>query len=718
MRQPEFLTRYSQSRGFVLGRATHPRFTPSGRVLFLRSGATDRTQSLYEWRGGRAVLLADPATVSGGRTQRLSPAEKARNERARQVGTGFTDFLPRPRPRPRPRPEPRPDRATPGDEQVLLPLAGRLFLLSLNSGRCRSLPLAGGVIDPHWSPDGRRLAYVRGHDLYMAEAGSWRERRLTSGGSVDVTHGVAEFVAQEEMGRSSGFSWSPDGESLVYEEADHRGVEAWYLSDPLHPDAEPQKQFYPRPGHRNVKARLWFLDLRTGAAARRLPWPSWAEYLAAVRWDKRGGLTVQLQDRAQQRLELLAWDPRRPELRPLLRQTAASWVPLNQEQPVWLDRQRFLFLGEREGRSKVCVWSGGVARTLDAGHAADVDELVGLSQDRSRVLVVEDSKPGLPSLRWIPVNGKDPAHDLAGGQGVTDVHLSERGDRVVAIQADDQTMPRAVVLQPGKPIEQLSDTALEPDGLPDLHFEEIGDYRTVWMAPRNGVSGRKLPVILEVYGGPTKVQVAHNARSWLLDQWLADQGFFVVSADNRGTGGRGRAWEAAVYGKFGSVPLHDQAEALQGLLARHPEMDGDRVGIWGWSFGGYLSAEAVLRRPDVFKAAVAGAPVTDWADYDSHYTERYMGLLPRAAAAYREAELPHLAPGLSRPLLLVHGSADDNVYYRNSLKLSEALLRAGKPHELLTLPGITHSFRPDVDMTRELWSRTLEFYRRHLGAGS
>jgi dipeptidyl-peptidase-4 len=233
--------------------------------------------------------------------------------------------------------------------------------------------------------------------------------------------------------------------------------------------------------------------------------------------------------------------------------------------------------------------------------------------------------------------------------------------------------------------------------------------------PQQLSAGFKYPVILDVYGGPTKVQVAHNRRNWLMDQWLAEQGFVVVAIDNRGTPGRGRAWEEAVYGKFDSLPLQDQVNALKALGARHPELDLERVGIWGWSFGGYLAAQAVLQRPDFFKAALAGAPVTDWADYDTHYTERYLGTPQSQPAAYQKSNLISLAPNLKRPLLLVHGSADDNVYYRHSLKLSDALFRAGRPYELLTLPGITHSFRADVTITERLWSRSVQFFKSHLG---
>ena len=248
-----------------------------------------------------------------------------------------------------------------------------------------------------------------------------------------------------------------------------------------------------------------------------------------------------------------------------------------------------------------------------------------------------------------------------------------------------------------------------------MKVEKVGDYWTAIVRPRDFDAKKKYPVIVDVYGGPKHLHVVQAMRNWLVPQWLADQGFIVVAIDNRGTPGRGREWERAIYQKFGTVPLEDQVKGLQALCAKFPELDGERVGIVGWSFGGYMAANGVLRRPDVFKAAVAGAPVTDWEDYDTHYTERYLGLLPESRKAYDEASLIPLAKDLKRPLLLVHGTADDNVYYRHTLKLSDALFRAGKDFETLALPGITHMVSADPTVMERLWAKTATFFKTHLG---
>ena len=278
-------------------------------------------------------------------------------------------------------------------------------------------------------------------------------------------------------------------------------------------------------------------------------------------------------------------------------------------------------------------------------------------------------------------------------------------------------MPRTAVYRAdGSSVGVLPSVAAEPDLKLNVAVAKVAsDYYAAVVRPKNFDPKKKYPVIVDVYGGPKHLHVVQAMRNWLVPQWLADQGFIVVAVDNRGTPGRGREWEKAIYQKFGTVPLEDQVKGLHALCDKFPELDRDRVGIVGWSFGGYMAANGVLRRPDVFKAAVAGAPVTDWEDYDTHYTERYMGLLPESKKAYDDASLLPLAKNLKRPLLLVHGTADDNVYYRHSLKLADALFRAGRPFEALPLPGVTHMYSVDPVVMERLWSKTAMFFKTHLG---
>lgn len=703
LRQPEFLREYSETRGYLLGRPVKPKITPQGRVLYLRSGAKNRSQSLFEWNPklGREKLLLAPETLLKGKSEKLSPEEKARNERKRQLGTGFTEYL-----------------VSPDGGRLLLPLSGGLYVYDFATAKTRKLPIQGSVIDPQWSPNGQRVAYVRDYDVYVYDLGSGREMAATRGGTIELTHGLAEFVAQEEMRRLSGYVWAPDSNGLAFEEADHRGVEVWHISDPMHPENPPQQQYYPRPGKANVKARLGIVRLGDP----RVTWVRWGpgiEYLAGMKWHARGGLTLQLQDRLQRLLRLVRVNPESGAVATLLEERHPRWVPLHQKLPIWLeDGKRFVFLKQRGDRQALCLWEQGKVRFLDPDQHYDITEVVGYNKPVDAVLLRVDRLAGNPELMWVPLSGgkTPPLPDLS---GIQEAEMAKNSGAVVVGEQSDNEFPRLVYVPASGPPQPLPGKGVEPTLTVRSHFEMVTaagrEYSTVWLTPQDFQAGKRYPVIVDVYGGPTKIQVAHNKRAWLVDQWLAEQGFVVVAIDNRGTPGRGRAWETAVYGEFNEIPLADQTLALQALGANHPEFDLERVGIWGWSFGGYLSAQAVLQRPEFFKAAVAGAPVTDWADYDTHYTERYLGTPKSNPNAYTRSNLLNQASSLTRPLLLVHGSADDNVYYRHSLRLSDALFRAGQPFELLTLPGITHSYRADVEVTHQLWTRIVSFFRRNLG---
>jgi dipeptidyl-peptidase-4 len=301
--------------------------------------------------------------------------------------------------------------------------------------------------------------------------------------------------------------------------------------------------------------------------------------------------------------------------------------------------------------------------------------------------------------------------------GVHSAVWSRDGSVMVRSSSGPKGLRRTyVVKEGGQPVE-LPSVAVEPPFTPTTEVLKVGPGEGFWCSvtrPRAFDPMKRYPVIVDVYAGPGVQRVTSSMGSHFMPQWLADQGFIVVSMDGRGTPGRGRAWERAIRGSFGTIPLEDQAAALKALGERFPELDLERVGISGWSFGGYMSALAVLRKPDVFKAGVAGAPVSDWHDYDTHYTERYLGLPAENTAGYNESSLLTYARDLRRPLLVVHGTRDDNVYFIHSLKLSDALFRAGKEHEVLPLAGFTHMVA-DPLVRERLEERIVRFFRKHLG---
>jgi dipeptidyl-peptidase-4 len=263
---------------------------------------------------------------------------------------------------------------------------------------------------------------------------------------------------------------------------------------------------------------------------------------------------------------------------------------------------------------------------------------------------------------------------------------------------------------------ELRSVAERPPWAPRVELTTVGPrhFRAALVRPHDFDPRRRYPVMVYVYAGPHTLQVRATAFNYLMPQWIADQGMVVVMLDGRGTPGRGRAWERVLKGNFIRVPLADQVAGLEALGARYPELDLGRVGIFGWSFGGYFTAMALMQRPEVFTAGVAGAPVVDWRDYDAHYTERFLGLPDRDAAGYQASSVLTYAARLERPLLLIHGTADDNVYPVHSMKLCQALENADKEFEFVPLVGKTHGVS-DPAATFALYARIARFFRLHLG---
>ncbi len=576
-----------------------------------------------------------------------------------------------------------------------------------------------GVIDPKFSPDGRAVSYVRDHDVFVYDLAKQAEQRVTTSGSEKKPHGLAEFVAQEEMHRFSGYWWAPDSRAMVYQESDPAGVEVWHVCDPMRPELPPQPMPYPRPGKANVAVRLGIIPATGGDTV----WIDWDAkkypYLARVRWGKTGPLTILVQTREQDEIALLQVDPKTGKTAALLTERDPAWVDLPDDVPRWLPQDGgFLWVSEQEGgpRLELRDTAGHFVRAVvpaDAGFQGLVD----FDPRAGRVVYRASTDPTQSHLWRVSLEGGKPER-LTKEAGLHAAAFSRDHSVYVHTAAPADAMPRATVRRAdGTAIAVLPSVAEEPPFRPSAEVLKVGEgegYYAGVVRPRDFKPGLKYPVILHVYGGPTHQVVTAAMGTRLIDQWLADQGFVVASVDNRGTPGRSRAWEKAVYDKFGSVPLADQVAGLKALGAKFPEMDLSRVGAYGWSFGGYLAALAVMREPDVFKAAVAGAPVVDWLDYDTHYTERYLGLPDKHAEAYREASLLTYAKDLRRPLLLLHGTADDNVYFRHTLRLTNELFREGRDFELLPLPGLTHMV-PDPVVMRRMYGKFAAYFRCHLG---
>ncbi|HWO26006.1 MAG TPA: DPP IV N-terminal domain-containing protein [Kofleriaceae bacterium] len=680
---------------FRLGVPTPLAITRDGAVLFRRTPPREFASDLYELAAdGTVRTLATVAELLGQADEQLSDAEKARRERTRTATRGVVDI------------GVSDDGAT-----VMIPLGGVFHVVDRASGARTTIDPGGPAYDPQLSPDGSAIAFVRDGSLWVAPKQGAPKRIAEPPAGFE--YGVAEFVAQEELGRRRGYWWSPDSKSIVFQRTDARGVDTLYVADPRHNERPPVPFKYPRAGRPNAATDLGVVSA-AGGAPRWLTWDLAKHgYIADVQWPKGGPLAALVLEREQTEAVLLAFDPASGASRVLLTERDDAWLNVNAGAPKWLeDGSGFLWMTERKGdfTLELRAPDGALVRELTTPELG-LRSLVGLE---ARAAIVEaGTRATHQDVFRIPLDGGAPVQ-LTGGEGVASAR-AKHGVIVVdtAREAGGRT---TIVIGPGGRRE-LPSVAEEPRLVPTTVLETVQlggrTHHVAITRPRAFDRARRYPVLLKVYGGPHVATVLAARDSYVMDQWYADAGFIVVRTDNRGTPNRGRAWERAVLRDLVTVPLEDQVGALVALGARHPELDLSRTGVFGWSFGGYMAAMAALLRPDVFKAAIAGAPVTDWSLYDTAYTERYMKLPADNADGYRATSALTHAGKLARPLLLIHGLTDDNVHFAHTLALIEALYIAAKRAEVITLSATHMVPDPKLNLARE--QIQVEFFRQHLG---
>ncbi|MGV9221785.1 prolyl oligopeptidase family serine peptidase [Streptomyces albogriseolus] len=696
-----FPRRHARTLRFTLGAPRSFSVAPDGsRVVFLRSGSgTDRANALWvlDTDGGGERVAADPRALLGGASERLSAEERARRERSREGGAGIVGYAT--------------DAAV---ELAAFALSGRLFTAELRAGTARELPTPGPVIDPRPSPDGRHVAYVAQGALRVVSAEGADDRALTTPEAEDVAYGLAEFVAAEEMSRSRGFWWSPESDRLLVARVDDTPVRRWWISDPAHPDREPHPVRYPAAGTPNADVRLFVVDLagaRTEVSWDRARYP----YLARVHWSAAGAPLLLVQARDQRAQLILAVDPDTGATRMVHADEDPDWLELFPGVPCWSPSGQLVRIADEGGARRLTVGE----RPL-TGPQLHIRAVLDVSADDVLVAASAGAEAATPEIGEVHVYR---VNEL-GVERVSEepgVHTAVRSGGVTVLVSATLDRPgsRVRVLRDGKQTATVPSYAEDPGLSPRVTLTQGGARRIpcAVLMPRDYAGDTPLPVLMDPYGGPhgQRVTAAHNPH--LTSQWFADQGFAVIVADGRGTPGRSPAWEKSVKDDIAAVVLQDQVDALQALAGDFP-LDLDRVAIRGWSFGGYLAALAALRRPDVFHAAVVGAPVTDLRLYDTHYQERYLGHPDEQPEVYRRNSLIDDA-GLvdaaeqHRPMMIIHGLADDNVVVAHSLRLSSALLAAGRPHEVLPLSGVTH-MTPQEEVAENLLRLQLGFLKRAL----
>ncbi len=703
-----FLRQWALTRGFSLGRPRNITVTPSGdAILFLRSEPRSVVHNLYSYdvATGKERVLLTADRLLGGADEKLSAEEKARRERMRQSARGIVSYS-----------------LSEDGTKILVPLGSKVFLYDRVKDTSTQLPISpGAIIDPRLSRAGNWMGWVRDDNLWAMPLSQPQEVQITRSADEFRSNGTSEFVAQEEMARFEGYWFSPAEDYVVYQSTDNTGVEKLTIADPMRPENAAQSPFYPRVGKTNATVTLISQSLK-GSQQEVIRWDHEAfPYLTTVKWPKNGPLTIVVQNREQTHQQVLAVDHVTGATKLLIDENDDAWLNIEQSVPRWLDDgSGFLWISDSSGESRLELRSpqGTLVREITPAGLG-FRGLMSLDE-KARVAYVSASAEPTESHVWrVPLDEGSKPTQLTHGPGLYGASFGK--DHSVYVLSSNTLkgeISNVVYKADGTKVGELKSVAENAPFTPTYELVTLPgphEFRASVVRPRNFDKTRKYPVLLNVYGGPTSQTVTATLQGQLLKQWYADHGFIVVSSDNRGTPGRDRAWERATKNNFIDIPLQDQVTAITQLGEKFPEMDTTRVGVWGWSFGGYFSAMATMRRPDVFKCGVAGAPVCNFADYDTHYTERYLGLPDKNAEGYKACDVLTYCKDLSVPLMIVHGTADDNVYFMHALKMADSLFKSGKQFEFLPLPGFTHMV-PDPVVKERLETRVVDFFIRNLGS--
>ncbi|TQM05651.1 dipeptidyl-peptidase IV [Pseudoxanthomonas sp. 3HH-4] len=683
---------------------TKPQVAPDGsRVTFLRGKDSDRNRlDLWEYdiASAQTRLLVDSSVVLPGE-EVLSDEEKARRERQRIAAlSGIVDY-----------------QWSPDGKALLFPLGGELYLYDLaKSGKdaVRKLTDGGGfATDPKISPKGGFVSFIRDRNLWVIDLADGKEVQLTRDGSDVIGNGVAEFVADEEMDRHTGYWWAPDDSAIAFARIDETPVPVQKRYE-VYPDrTEVIEQRYPAAGDDNVLVQLGVIAPKTGAKPRWIDLgPDKDIYLARVDWRDPQRLTFQRQSRDQKKLELIETTLVTGVQRTLVTETSKTWVPLHSDLR-FLKDGRFLWASGRSGFEHLYMASedGSELTALTQGEWV-VDGLLAIDE-AAGLAYASGTRDGATETHVyaVPLSGGEPRrltrapgmHAAAFARNASvfvdswssDTMLPQielfkaDGTKLATLLTNDATEaahPYAKYLGAHQPTTYGTLTAA--DGRTPLHYSLI--------KPAGFDPKKKYPVVVFVYGGPAAQTVT---RAWpgrsdaFFNQYLAQQGYVVFSLDNRGTPRRGAAFGGSLYGRQGTVEVDDQLRGVEWLKSQ-AFVDPARIGVYGWSNGGYMTLMLLAKHDEAYACGVAGAPVTDWALYDTHYTERYMDLPKANEAGYREASVfTHLDGMGAGKLLLIHGMADDNVLFSNSTKLMSDLQKRGTPFELMTYPGAKHGLR-------------------------
>lgn len=709
-----------------------PKFSPDGRYVTYLQGKPDNKDQLDLWafdtRTGVARMLVDSRKLVS-KEERLSAEEEARRERQRTAALrGVVEY-----------------EFSSDGRQLLIPLGGDLYLYDLKTQAVTRLTHSEAYeTDAKISPAGRYVSFIRDQNLYLIDLRTREERAITTDGAGLVQNGVAEFVAQEEMDRDTGYWWSPDDSHIAFTRIDDSPVQEVERFEINADGARMFRQRYPAAGTANTKVELKVVALSSGKVTD-VDLALGDGYLARVKWfpDSRF-VAVQRQTRDQKKLELLKIDASTGAGRVILTETSPHWIELNDDFKFLDTRQAFVWSSRRSGYKHLYLYDleGQLLRPLTAGEWMVVGDgtengLVGFDEKQGRVyFMATETSPLERHLYWTSLDSRDPSkvtrvsreegwHDaklLAGAQGYLDVFSSPDQPPTASVRKMDGSVRHWLLRNPldaSHPYHAYVSNHLKEE----FGTLQAGDGQQLYyrlLKPANMRSGQRYPAVIDTYGGP---HFQYVRKDWLggartaqglFRQVLAQNGFVVLTLDNRGSGFRGNAFETVIANRTGKAEIEDQLRGVE-FLKSQTYVAGDRIGIMGWSYGGYMSLMA-LTTTTAFRAGVAGAPVTDWRLYDTHYTERYLGTPQANAAGYESSAVIPNAGSLHGALLLVHGMADDNVLFTHSTQLMQKLQSLDKPFDVMTYPGGKHGLVRMPQQGRHYYEMVLRFFSRELGA--
>lgn len=674
---------------FTLGAPRTFTLAPDGqRLVYVRSASgTDRIGRLYQYdlRTDNEELLVDPLNLLIDGEEQLSPEERARRERTREAAGGITSYS-----------------SDKKCEVIAFVLSGRLYSLDVTSKRIREEASAGIVIDPQFSPDGKSIAYITPEgELHLSREGS--VSILCAPESAEIFYGTAEFVASEEMSRHHGFWWSADSKSLFVQRFDQTPVTKIFITDPANPESAPREVRYPFVGTPNVITSLFLLNL-DDLSRKEITWNPAHEYLCDVNpGDGKVPPLLLTMSRNQRHAEIVAIDSESAKGRVIAEMKDPAWIDLVAGVPAWGPNGELVTHVINENTHSIAI-NGEVVTP----EHLQVDGVIAI--DRDGITFSGTFDPTQSHIYWRGWGGEFEVLTTEPG-----VHMARtNGGTLLLISRDMASYEVSVVIKRDGVTRKIAAHNERPEVDAQPQFLSLGEreLRSALLLPQNR-EPKNLPLLVDPYGGPGHARVMHAKSAYAEAQWIANQGFAVLISDGRGTPHRDPQWERAIVDDLSTFPVDDQVDAVQALIATHPGLiDTARVAIRGWSFGGYLAGLAAARRPDIFKAAIIGAPVTDFRLYDTFYTERFMG--PDAKSVnYEKSSLLNEAKNLQVPVMIIHGMVDDNVLVSNTLKLSAALLEAGKAHEVLPLTGVTH-MTPQEIVAENLMVLELDFLKRAL----